>query len=102
VSVPEDGTSAGPSQGYRQEFESNLIGYPFAFADRVSGGEINGLFLNEASAHARREIISVLASWSGMVAEERRLTTSPAAIFAQPMCPDSRGAPGQVRSFLGL
>jgi hypothetical protein len=47
VSVPEDGTSAGPSKGYSQEFESSLIGYPFAFADRVSGGEIKGLFLNE-------------------------------------------------------
>jgi hypothetical protein len=60
-----------------EEFESSLTRFPFAFEERVSGGEMKGLCLNEASVNARREIISVLASWSGMVIEERRLTKSP-------------------------
>ena len=60
-----------------EEFESSLIRFPFAFEERVSGGEMKGLCLNEASVNARLGIISVLASWSGMVAEERRLTRSP-------------------------
>jgi hypothetical protein len=60
-----------------EEFESSLTRFPFAFEERVSGGEMKGLCLNEASVDARREIISVLATWSGMVAEERRLAASP-------------------------
>ena len=60
-----------------EEFESSLTRFPFAFEERVSGGEMKGLCLNEASVDARREIISVLATWSGMVAKERRLAASP-------------------------
>jgi hypothetical protein len=56
------------------EFESSLIRFPFAFEERISGGEVKGMRLNEASVNARSDIISMLATWSGMVAEERRLT----------------------------
>jgi hypothetical protein len=57
-----------------EEFESSLIRFPYAFEERVSGGEVKGLGLNEASVNARSDIISVLATWAGMVTEERRLT----------------------------
>lgn len=57
-----------------EELDSDLIRFPFAFEERVSGGEVKGLCLNEASINARSDIISVLATWSGMVAEERGLT----------------------------
>jgi hypothetical protein len=60
-----------------QEFESSLIRFPFAFEERVSGGGVKGLCLNEASVCARLEIISVLATWSGMVVEERQLSRPP-------------------------
>jgi hypothetical protein len=56
------------------EFESSLIRFPFAFEERISGGEPKGLHLNEASVNTRSDIISVLATWSGMVVEERSLT----------------------------
>lgn len=59
-----------------EECESSLTRFPFAFEERVSGGEMKGLCLNEASVNARLDIISVLATWSGMVAEERGLTRS--------------------------
>jgi len=57
-----------------EESESSLIRFPFAFQERIRGGKVKGLCLNEASVNARSDIISVLATWSGMVAEERRLT----------------------------
>jgi hypothetical protein len=56
------------------EFESGLVRFPFSFEERVSGGDVKGLCLNEASVNARFDIIAVLATWCGMVAEERRLT----------------------------
>jgi hypothetical protein len=57
-----------------EEFESGLIRFPFSIEERVGGGDVKGLCLNEASINARFDIIAVLATWSGMVAEERRLT----------------------------
>jgi hypothetical protein len=57
-----------------EECESDLTRFPFAFEERVSGSEVKGLCLNEASINARLDIISVLATWSAMVAEERGLT----------------------------
>lgn len=56
------------------EFESSLIRFPFAFEERIRGGAPKGLHLNEASVNARSDMISVLATWSGMVVEERSLT----------------------------
>src|SRR6266851_359728 len=57
-----------------EEYESDLTRFPFAFEERVSGSEVKGLCLNEPSINARLDIISVLATWSAMVAEERGLT----------------------------
>jgi len=56
------------------EFELSLIRFPFAFEERARGGEVKGLCLDEESVDARSDIISVLATWSGMVAEERKLS----------------------------
>jgi hypothetical protein len=56
------------------ELDSSLIRFPFALEERVGGGEVKGLCLNEASVNARFDIMSVLATWSGMVAQERRVT----------------------------
>jgi hypothetical protein len=59
------------------EFESNLIRFPSSFEERVSGGAIKGLCLNETSVNARFDIVSVLATWSALVIEERALTSPP-------------------------
>jgi hypothetical protein len=53
------------------ECELALTPFPVAFKQKVRGGETTGLALNEAAADARTNIISRLASWSGMVADER-------------------------------
>lgn len=41
--------------------------------ERTSGGPLPGLPFNPAAAEARAAILAVLGSWSGLVAQERRL-----------------------------
>jgi hypothetical protein len=54
--------------------ESLLVRFPPAFAQRVAGGGSAGLFLDERVTDARRDIVAMLASWSGLVADERGVT----------------------------
>lgn len=42
--------------------------------DKVSGSVAPGLHFNSAAADARSAMLSVLASWSGLVADERRIS----------------------------
>lgn len=53
--------------------ESALIHFPRAFVPRVAGGAATGLVLDEAVMNARRDIVGLLASWSGLVADERKV-----------------------------
>jgi hypothetical protein len=51
--------------------ESLLVRFPPAFTQRVAGSGTTGLVLDERVTEARRGIMAVLASWSGLVADER-------------------------------
>jgi hypothetical protein len=51
--------------------ESLLVRFPPAFAQRVAGGGRTGLVLDEGVTEARRDLVAVLASWAGLVADER-------------------------------
>jgi len=48
--------------------------------DRVSGGSLPGLPLNTAAVEARSAIVSVLASWSAAVAQERGVAAPPRVV----------------------
>ncbi|MFF2703440.1 hypothetical protein ACFVUQ_34390 [Streptomyces cyaneofuscatus] len=48
--------------------------------DRVSGGSLPGLPLNTAAVEARSAIVSVLASWSAAVAQERGIAAPPRVV----------------------
>ena len=55
-----------------QRCESLLVRFPPAFTQRVAGGgSTGGLVLDEQVTEARRNLVAVLASWSGLVADER-------------------------------
>jgi hypothetical protein len=54
-----------------QRCESLLVRFPPAFAQRLAGGGRTGLVLDEGVTEARRDLVAVLASWSGLVADER-------------------------------
>jgi hypothetical protein len=54
-----------------QRCESLLVRFPPAFTQRVAGGGSTGLVLDEQVTEARRDLVAVLASWSGLVADER-------------------------------
>jgi hypothetical protein len=54
-----------------QRCESLLVRFPPAFTQRVAGGGSTGLVLDERVTSARSDILAVLASWSGLVADER-------------------------------
>jgi hypothetical protein len=54
-----------------QRCESLLVRFPPAFTQRVAGGGTAGLVLDERVTEARGGIVAVLASWSGLVADER-------------------------------
>jgi hypothetical protein len=56
-----------------QRCEALLVRFPPAFAQRVAGGGRTGLVLDEGVTEARRDLVAVLASWSGLVADERRV-----------------------------
>jgi hypothetical protein len=51
--------------------ESLLVRFPPAFAQKVAGGRAAGVYLDERVTDARRDIVTVLASWSGLVSDER-------------------------------
>ncbi|MEO3975083.1 hypothetical protein [Streptomyces sp. CAU 1734] len=53
---------------------------PGSLRERTTGGELPGLPFNAAAADARTRMISVLGSWSGLVAQQRRLTSPPRTI----------------------
>ena len=56
-----------------QRCESLLVRFPPAFTQRVAGSGTTGLVLDERVTEARRDLVAVLASWSGLVADERRV-----------------------------
>jgi hypothetical protein len=60
--------------GLYQRCESLLVRFPPAFTQRVAGGGTTGLVLDERVTEARRDLVAVLASWSGLVADERGVT----------------------------
>jgi len=60
--------------GLYQRCESLLVRFPPAFTQRVAGGGTTGLVLDERVTEARRDLVAVLASWSGLVADERSVT----------------------------
>jgi hypothetical protein len=53
--------------------ESLLAHFPQTFVPKVAGGAATGLVLDEAVVNARRDIVGLLASWSGLVADERKV-----------------------------
>lgn len=53
--------------------ESLLVRFPPAFEQKVAGRATGSLTLDERVTDARRDIVAVLASWSGLVADERRV-----------------------------
>jgi hypothetical protein len=54
-----------------------MVRFPQAFTQRVAAGGTSGLVLDERVTSARRDILAVLASWSGLVADERGLARRP-------------------------
>lgn len=57
-----------------QYCESLLVRFPPAFTQKPGDRRAAGLPLCEPVANARRDIVAVLASWSGLVADERGTT----------------------------
>jgi hypothetical protein len=49
-------------------------------AERTGGGPLPGLPFNESAADARAAIVTLTASWSGLVAEQRRVTPPPRTV----------------------
>lgn len=45
--------------------------------EKITGGATPGLAFNSVAAEARTEIVTTLASWSGLVADERRIEAPP-------------------------
>lgn len=54
-----------------------LLGGSERSQEKVSGGPLPGMPFNAAASDARSAILGVLGSWSGLVADERRLRTGP-------------------------
>ncbi|MFJ6721891.1 hypothetical protein [Streptomyces sp. NPDC091259] len=52
-------------------------GAPGSLRERTTGGDLPGLPFNAAAADVRARIVSVLGSWSGLVAQQRGLTPPP-------------------------
>ncbi|MEU6039885.1 hypothetical protein ABZ801_31240 [Actinomadura sp. NPDC047616] len=55
------------------ECEQALVPSSWMLTERVSGGRRTGPALDEAVMAARSDMLAVLASWSGLVAERRRV-----------------------------
>jgi hypothetical protein len=54
---------------------SALEGEATGLREKTSGGPLPGRALNTAAVEVRAEILTVLASWSGLVVQERRAST---------------------------
>ncbi|UQI45068.1 hypothetical protein M1P56_12280 [Streptomyces sp. HU2014] len=54
-----------------------LLGGSERSQEKVSGGPLPGMPFNAAASEARSAILGVLGSWSGLVADERRLRATP-------------------------
>ncbi|MEU7067641.1 hypothetical protein [Streptomyces sp. NPDC046161] len=52
-------------------------GAPGSLRERTTGGDLPGLPFNGAAADVRARIVSVLGSWSGLVAQQRGLAAPP-------------------------
>ncbi|MFD2118380.1 hypothetical protein ACFSNO_01070 [Streptomyces cirratus] len=52
-------------------------GAPGSLRERTTGGDLPGLPFNAAAADVRARIVSVLGSWSGLVAQQRGLAAPP-------------------------
>ncbi|MFF7081349.1 hypothetical protein [Streptomyces lavendulae] len=53
---------------------------PGSLRERTTGGESTGLPFNGAAADVRARMVSVLGSWSGLVAQQRGLTAPPRTV----------------------
>lgn len=60
--------------------ESLLVGSGKRRLERVSGGDVNGIVLGDDLVSARTRIVSVLASWAALVADERPVAVRPARL----------------------
>jgi hypothetical protein len=59
------------------ECESVLSRFPFALEQKVHRGGVVSPSFSEAAVEARSDIMSLLASWSGMVADARGMSKPP-------------------------
>ncbi|MFF1560768.1 hypothetical protein [Streptomyces sp. NPDC058279] len=57
-------------------------GAPGSMRERTTGGELPGLPFNGAAADVRSRMVSVLGSWSGLVAQQRGLVPPPRTVAA--------------------
>ncbi|MET9608668.1 hypothetical protein ABZZ17_27040 [Streptomyces sp. NPDC006512] len=57
-------------------------GAPGSLRERTTGGELPGLPFNTAAADVRSRMVSVLGSWSGLVAQQRGVTSPPRTVAA--------------------
>ncbi|WP_331719172.1 hypothetical protein [Streptomyces sp. NBC_00158] len=55
---------------------------PGSLRERTTGGELPGLPFNAAAADVRAGMVSVLGSWSGLVAQQRGFTSPPRTVAA--------------------
>ncbi|MFH7597486.1 hypothetical protein WDV06_20630 [Streptomyces racemochromogenes] len=55
---------------------------PGSLRERTTGGELPGLPFNGAAADVRARMVSVLGSWSGLVAQERGFAPPPRTVAA--------------------
>jgi hypothetical protein len=63
--------------GLYQRCEGILVNRRAAGFERIRGGLPGGINLNDAAAAVRAKTMSVLASWAGLVVDERRLSKPP-------------------------
>jgi hypothetical protein len=57
--------------------ESQLVNSRRGGLERIRGGDVSGIALRDEPASARTHIVSVLASWAALVADERPVATRP-------------------------
>lgn len=57
--------------------EQNLVNRRKRIVERIRGGVPGGISLNDAAFTARSDILSVLASWSGLVVDEYPVAAAP-------------------------
>ncbi|WP_225844529.1 helix-turn-helix domain-containing protein [Streptomyces sp. HPF1205] len=75
------GLGIGQLPGLYRDCERVLGGAPAkGVRERTSGGALPGAPFNAAAAEARAAILGVLGSWSGLVAQERRIAPPPRTV----------------------